>query len=219
MALKEQITDLLSHRLRVEQSLAQQTTLVQKLEEKLRDTETVIRQHLDVKQSNAAGVGTVSPPLSPERPRRGAQRKYRSAGDSSDDVPRFKNKYKPTPKPSSAKSRLNWDDVHDDNQYVGGDRMLDLTYESGEISDEENWDGFYRRRSSTSTKAVSMLKDVLLHLISREEIGHGVKRRKVIFIAPFKIYVTNLQCSRQARRSLGGTADIIPMIENPGKPD
>jgi hypothetical protein len=185
--IQEQITDLLSHRLRVEQSLAQQTTLVQKLEEKLRDTETVIRQHLDTKQQGGAGgmgqymSSATSPPPSPER-RGGVQRKYRPAGDSSDDVPRFKSKYKPTPKPSGAKSRLKWDDVHDEKDYDGGDRMLDLTYESGEISDEENWDGFYRRRSSSSTRAVSMLKDVLLHLISRDEMGSSSKasRRKVV---------------------------------------
>ena len=180
-----QISELRSHRLIVEQSIAQQTTLVQKLEDRLRETETAIQQHLTGIAAAPSRKQQVdnSPPQSPKSRRHEQHKQARAPSDhSSDEVPRLRTSYKPTPKPSEAKSRLRWDDVHGDSDYDIGDRLLDLTYEEGEVSDEEDWRGFYRRSSSSSDRAVSMLRDVLLHLISREERGGSKSSRRKVAV-------------------------------------
>lgn len=127
--------------------MAHQTNIVQKLELKLKEAEDAIHHHLGSasrsQRGSTSGGGTV--PRSPVRTKRNIEREYNS------------KRYLPTPKPSSGKSRLRWNDGYvdpsesegsnsggrgryDHPQYDDDDetsRFGDLTFEEREISDED----------------------------------------------------------------------------------
>ena len=147
--LKEQITSLQSHRMEVEKTMAHQTNIVQKLELKLKEAEDAIHHHLGSasrSQRGSTSSGGTTIPRSPVRTKRNIEREYNS------------KRYLPTPKPSSGKSRLRWNDgygdppgseegssggrgrydhpQHDDDEDETS-RFGDLTFEEREISDED----------------------------------------------------------------------------------
>jgi len=170
----EQITALQSHQMQVQQTIDQQNTLVQKLEEKLRDTESVIKQHLD-DRLGGGDIGRahrmLSPPSSPQSDglaRRGVR--------YSDGGPKMKHRYKPAPKTSKSRLHMNDFDVYGEQQQ----RMLDMTYDSIEMSEEEE-DIVSKKytRNNPQTNAASVLRDVLLDLIDREsKRNNQVQKRK-----------------------------------------
>jgi hypothetical protein len=130
----------------VEKTMAHQTNIVQKLELKLKEAEDAIHHHLVGSAPAGRSYPTTSgAPRSPVRTKRNIEREYNS------------QRYLPTPKPSSAKSRLRWDDGYVDpsgsegsssgggGRWGGGgrydddetSRFGDLTFEDREISDED----------------------------------------------------------------------------------
>jgi hypothetical protein len=194
-----------------------------KLEERLRETENAIKQHIDSRASLQRDDEPRSPPSSPDDKRK--TRKNRGGAE----IPKFKNHFKPTPKPATAKSRLRWDDGIDNRDTGYGsyeDRLNDLTFDG--VSDDGDADTHSRRSShystarsqssgkamryqgsssypsktppssddskhqssdsnfSSSHRVVSILKDVLADLISREtRKGKKVKRGPIVFVDQF----------------------------------
>lgn len=169
--------------------MAQQTNIVQRLELKLKEAEDTIQNHLEAtKQQQQRNVKSSIEPQSPIRTKRNLEKEHNS------------KRYQPTPKPSTARSRLRWNDGYHDSEGSGGEnryeeedetsRFGDLTYEEREVSDEEeeilptrpssksryrpNMNSkmnqqWVKPSSNSSLQVVSILKDVLINLMNKDQ--------------------------------------------------
>ena len=98
----------------------------------------------------------------------------------------MKHRYKPAPKTSKSRLHMNDFDVYGEQQQ----RMLDMTYDSIEMSEEEE-DIVSKKytRNNPQTNAASVLRDVLLDLIDRESKRNNQVQKRKVFPSSFVCYL------------------------------